>query len=342
MTSVGPAHRLDHFAEHQHRAGHAADMSAYNSPVRLAPRPSSPAPSELNETRRASTNTASSGRKRSIDVANVESDKEPDDHPMHDSANSSERNNSASALAATQQPKVIQTAFIHKLYSMLEDQSIKHLIAWSHSADSFIMSPSTEFSKVLASYFKHTNISSFVRQLNMYGFHKVSDVFHTGAPDSPLWEFKHGGGNFRKGDLAGLKDIKRRASRHTLMHRESFSGPVGTRAMYPAGHPAVQVSNAPIIVAAPVMQAPMPAANASYANELVRGPTERLGVIESSVHDILARLKRAENMNLRMHADLAQSHQWSNDLAEQVLRLSDPGSIVYKDGKSSNYMQVLY
>lgn len=35
-------------------------------------------------------------------------------------------------------------------YSMLEDQSIQHLISWSNSNESFVMSPTSEFSKVLA------------------------------------------------------------------------------------------------------------------------------------------------------------------------------------------------
>lgn len=48
-------------------------------------------------------------------------------------------------------------------------------------------------------------------------------MFHTGSPESMLWEFKHGNGNFKRGDLMGLREIKRRASRHALINRDTFS-----------------------------------------------------------------------------------------------------------------------
>ncbi|KAJ5824292.1 Heat shock factor (HSF)-type DNA-binding [Penicillium robsamsonii] len=197
------------------------------------------------------------------------------------------------AAAAAQQPKVVQTAFIHKLYNMLEDPSIQHLISWSGTNDSFVMSPTSEFSKVLASYFKHTNISSFVRQLNMYGFHKVSDVFHTGSPDSALWEFKHGNGNFKRGDLAGLREIKRRASRHALIHRDSFPGHKA-----PASQPGTPAEPAP------------DATDARFLN------------IESSLYEMHGRLVRAEEgnivLNSRCHAmteSLTKCYQWTHSIS---------------------------
>ena len=115
---------------------------------------------------------------------------------------------------------------------MLEDPSISHLISWTPANDSFIITPGEEFSKVLSQYFKHTNVSSFVRQLNMYGFHKVNDTFHgtmsnnsqnSLPPDNAQWEFKHGAGAFKRGDVESLRAIKRRASRQSVMHKENVS-----------------------------------------------------------------------------------------------------------------------
>ena len=47
------------------------------------------------------------------------------------------------------------------------------MIRWSDSGDSFIVVHEDEFAKTLIpELFKHSNYASFVRQLNMYGFHK--------------------------------------------------------------------------------------------------------------------------------------------------------------------------
>lgn len=106
-----------------------------------------------------------------------------------------------------------QAAFVNKLYTMVEDPSIQHLISWAPSGDVFSVSNPTEFSKsVLPQYFKHNNWQSFVRQLNMYGFHKVNDMFHANpTSESQAWEFKHP--DFRRGQLLALQNIKRKSSK---------------------------------------------------------------------------------------------------------------------------------
>ncbi|CAB4252264.1 similar to Saccharomyces cerevisiae YOR140W SFL1 Transcriptional repressor and activator [Maudiozyma barnettii] len=121
--------------------------------------------------------------------------------------------------------------FIHKLYNILENKELKHLIWWSDNGKSFFIKPNEKFSKALAKYFKHTNITSFVRQLNIYGFHKVTNLnesnttmtekerekSHDPTEDDDtttikIWEFKHSAGIFKKGEPESLKLIKRRSS----------------------------------------------------------------------------------------------------------------------------------
>lgn len=64
--------------------------------------------------------------------------------------------------------------FIQKLSSFLDDNTRNtDLIRWSDSGDSFTVLDEDEFARTLIpELFKHNNYASFVRQLNMYGFHK--------------------------------------------------------------------------------------------------------------------------------------------------------------------------
>ncbi|KAK0553204.1 Heat shock transcription factor [Tilletia horrida] len=86
-------------------------------------------------------------------------------------------------------------AFLNKLRSMLDDKNNEDLIKWAPDGKSFFVPNHIRFGDtLLPKYFKHRNFSSFVRQLNMYGFHKVPHL-QQGALDadqaaqSELWEF---------------------------------------------------------------------------------------------------------------------------------------------------------
>ena len=67
-----------------------------------------------------------------------------------------------------------ETSFLIKLYTILNNKNYSKYIYWSRDGKSFIITNSNDFTKhVLPKFFSHQKFSSFVRQLNLYNFHKV-------------------------------------------------------------------------------------------------------------------------------------------------------------------------
>ncbi|XP_029856639.1 heat shock factor protein 2 [Aquila chrysaetos chrysaetos] len=104
-------------------------------------------------------------------------------------------------------------AFLSKLWALVGEAPSNQLITWSQNGQSFLVLDEQRFAKeILPKYFKHNNMASFVRQLNMYGFRKVVHV-ESGIVklerDGPV-EFQHP--YFKQGREDLLEHIKRKVS----------------------------------------------------------------------------------------------------------------------------------
>ncbi|KAI3471609.1 hypothetical protein Pfo_028259 [Paulownia fortunei] len=90
--------------------------------------------------------------------------------------------------------------FLLKTYMLVEDPATDEVISWNGDGTAFVVWQPAEFARdLLPTLFKHSNFSSFVRQLNTYGFRKVA---------TNRWEFSND--MFRKGERDQLCEIRRR------------------------------------------------------------------------------------------------------------------------------------
>lgn len=104
--------------------------------------------------------------------------------------------------------------FLQKLYTMLEDESAHAIMSWTPNGESIVVHQPEAFAQqLLPLYFKHNNFSSFVRQLNTYGFNKV---------DPDAWVFGHP--DFKRGSKGTLHLIQRKSSHKSASTKTAAAG----------------------------------------------------------------------------------------------------------------------
>ena len=93
---------------------------------------------------------------------------------QHSSSQISNNENEISVKYAGSTEFITVPSFLLKTYEIVSDPAYSDIVCWNKAGDAFVITKTNDFwEKILPLYFKHKNLSSFVRQLNMYGFHKT-------------------------------------------------------------------------------------------------------------------------------------------------------------------------
>ncbi|KAJ2947905.1 hypothetical protein O0L34_g9696 [Tuta absoluta] len=115
-------------------------------------------------------------------------------------------------------------AFLGKLWKLVNDSETNHLISWSPGGKTFVIKNQADFAReLLPLYYKHNNMASFIRQLNMYGFHKITSVENGGLRyEKDEIEFSHP--CFMRGHAYLLEHIKRKIANPKSIVTSNESG----------------------------------------------------------------------------------------------------------------------
>ena len=106
--------------------------------------------------------------------------------------------------------------FLLKLYQILENESYKDIIHWTEDGKYFIISNLHDFTEnILPKYYKHNNYSSFIRQLNMYDFHKKKS-----GQNEHIFHHQ----NFLRNRKDLLKLIKRKSKKENILMNHNDIG----------------------------------------------------------------------------------------------------------------------
>jgi len=112
-----------------------------------------------------------------------------------------------SSDASGKRRRSLLNKFLSKTYHML-DQCPNEIASWSDGGDSFTIKDVDAFeAKVLPTYFKHSKFSSFIRQLNFYGFNKQRSDPDLQTRNAKAVRFSHE--HFRRGQPELLHRIQR-------------------------------------------------------------------------------------------------------------------------------------